>query len=613
MAAALIMAGCASIEPQPLRAPEIKAQALADRSAAQRDVEPIKGPVSLEEAIARGLKYNLDRRARMMEEAIAFNQLEVGRYDMLPKLAASAGYHSSDQYATRRATDAVTGEPSLANPFISSEKNHATGDLGLTWNLLDFGLSYLGAKQNADRAMIAVERRRKAMHTLIQDVRTAFWRTASAQKLRDDVRQGITVAEDALNDARKAEEERIRSPLDALRYQRQVLESLRLLETIDQELSTARVELASLINAPLALGLEVIEPGETLSRRMLDLPVEAMEELAIARNADLREQFYNTRVAAEETRKVMLRLFPNLNLNFNVKYDSDKYLVHNSWNEAGALLSFSLVNLLSAPAQFRLADAGVALADQRRMATQMAILAQVHIARLQYGNALQQYQRADAIWAVDERINRHVANREQAQTQSKLEKVANNTASILSLLRRYQSLAQAHAAASKLQATLGMEPDIGSVQDLSLRDLQAAVGAAIKGWDSGVLPGQAPAAAADASPTPSRTALPATLPTPPSATVSASTAPVDETPTLKPAQAPAAQAAVATQEQRPTIATASPPAASSRVVQPHRKAATRRVAGQAHRKTAEAPRNKPAGVRVAGPLKSTKTQAAGRG
>jgi outer membrane protein TolC len=485
---ALALAGCASVDPRPLNGQEIKVQAKTDRSQSQRDVEPIKGAVSLEEAIARGLKYNLDRRTRMMEESIAFNQLDVSKLDMLPKLVASAGYHSRSEYAISRAEDSVTGAPSLANPFISSDKNHTSTDLGLTWSLLDFGLSYYGAKQNADRALIAVERRRKAMHLLIQDVRSAFWRTASAQKLRADVNHAITLAVDALGDARKAETERLRSPLDSLRYQRQVMENLRLLETIDQELSTAKIELINLINAPLALDLQVIEPAESLSPRMLELPIAAMEDVAIARNADLREQFYSTRIASEEARKIILRMFPSLDFNYTIKHDSDKYMVNNSWNQAGVQLSFNLLNVLSAPSQQRLAAAGVALADQRRVATQMAILAQMHIARLQYSNALQQFERSDAIWSIDDRINGHIANREQAQTMSKLDKVANNTSAILSLLRRYQALAQAHAAASKLQATLGMEPELGSVQDMSLPDLQAAIGNAIKRWENGELP-----------------------------------------------------------------------------------------------------------------------------
>ena len=49
---------------------------------------------------------------------------------------------------------------------------------------------------------------------------------AAAQQLRSQVGKTIAVAEEALADSRKVEVERIRNPLDALRYQRQLLENL---------------------------------------------------------------------------------------------------------------------------------------------------------------------------------------------------------------------------------------------------------------------------------------------------------------------------------------------------------------------------------------------------
>lgn len=476
-------AGCSTVAPDPLKIDVVEHQARADLAKTQQDVEPITGPLGLDEAIARALKYNLDRRVKLMEEAIAFNQLDISSYDMLPKLVATYGYRDRSEYATSRASDSITGAPSLANPFISSDRVHNNFDLGLTWSFIDVGLSYYGAKQNADRALIALERRRRAMHILIQDVRSAYWRTVSSQKLRKDLQESVALANEALADAKKAEDERLRSPIDSLRYQRQTLESMRLLEGIEQDLSSARVELANLINAPLGFDLKVQEEAESVNKRILELPVEGMEDIAIARNADLRESFYNVRIANDETRRTMAKLFPNLSFNYTVKTDSDKYLVNNRWNEVGAQISYNLINILSAPSQIQYSKAGVGLAEQRRAAGLMAVLAQVHLARLQYGNALKQFERADAIWSVDDRINKHVNNREQAQVTTKLDQIASSTASILSLLRRYQSLAQVHTAASKLQATLGMEPEFSSVQDTSLDDLKTAVKASIQRWD----------------------------------------------------------------------------------------------------------------------------------
>lgn len=462
------------VSPQSLSTQELSEQSSIDRIASQQDVEPILGALTLDQAIARALKYNLDRRARMLEEALTFQQHEVSRYDMLPKLLAQAGYSSRNNDKISQSRNADDGSLSQSR-FVSQDRDHTVSSLALSWNMLDLGVGYFGARQQADRALIASEKRRKAMHLLMQDVRTAFWRAVSAQKLGTEVRAANQMAEEALADARQAEAERLRNPIDSLRYQRQVLENLRLLEAIEQELSTAQTELALLINAPLGQPISLVEPDFQLDSGTLAIPVAAMEETALGANADLREAHYNARIAREETRKTLVRLFPSLNFSYGLNYDTDSYLVNRQWNEAGVQLSFNLFNLLTGPNQLKLAEAGVALADQRRVAMQLAVLAQVHLARQQLANAQQQFKRADAIWEIDRRISAHMDNREASQVQSKLDRVANQTTTILSLLRRYQALAQAQAAEARMQATLGEEPQIGSVDDLSLAQLSSVL------------------------------------------------------------------------------------------------------------------------------------------
>lgn len=478
---AFSLTACVRLNPQPLTEQTLSEQGSADRVAAQQDVEPITGPLTLEQVIARALKYNLDRRARMLEETLAFQQFDASRYDMLPKLLAQAGYTSrnNDKISQSRNSDDGTLSESR---FISQERDHTVSSLSLSWNMLDLGVGYFGSRQEADRALIAGEKRRKAMHLLMQDVRTAFWRAVSAQKLEAEVRATTLVAEEALADAHQAETERLRNPLDSLRYQRQVLENLRLLEAIEQELSTAQTELAALINAPLGQPIALVEPDFDLDRQALAVPVATMEEVAMVANADVREQHYSARIARDETRKTLTRLFPSLNFSYGVNYDTDSYLVNRQWNETGVQLSFNLFNLLTGPAQLKLAEAGVALADQRRVSMQMAVMAQVHLARQQLINAQHQFQRADSIWQVDRRISEHMSNREAIQVQSKLDRVANQTTAILSLLRRYQALAQAQTAEARLQATLGVEPKIGSVGEMSLDDLTRTLASSRNGW-----------------------------------------------------------------------------------------------------------------------------------
>jgi len=232
----------------------------------------------------------------------------------------------------------------------------------------------------------------------------------------------------------------------------------------------------------------VVEPANEVSTAWLDQPVDRMEEYALLRNPDLREGIYNARIAQQETRRALLKIFPGLSFNYGVKHSNDDYLIHKNWNEAGAQLSFNLLGLLSAPAQMRLADDGVALANQRRMATQMAVLSQLHIARLQYANTIRQYERADAIAGVDSRIAQHIANQNEAQKQSALDRISQQSSAVLSQLRRYQALSNAQAAASRLQATLGMEPAIAGSANMPLDQLTAAVGQSLQRWNQGQLP-----------------------------------------------------------------------------------------------------------------------------
>lgn len=484
------LGGCSTfdVESARLSNQEIQSTLAADKAKLSSDIVPLNGPLSLEEAIARAIKYNADRRFKAMEEAVAMGTFEAGQYDMLPKLIASAGYRDRDNDLITRSVDSVTGKPSLANPYISSSRQTLTTDVGISWSLLDFGQSYYAARQNADRVMIAGERRRKALHTLILDVRTAYWRVVAAQKLLPSLQTTIADSESALKDARKAEEDRVRSPLEPLRYQRQLLENLRLLETIQQELSTARVELATLTALPLNSNFTVVEPAGDVSTVWLNQPVEKMEEVALLRNPDLREGIYNARIARQETRRALLKIFPGLSFNYGYKHSDDSYLIHQSWTEAGAQISFNLLGILSAPAQMRLADTGVKLADQRRMAIQMAVLSQLHIALLQYANTAQQYERSDDIAQVDNRIARHVANLAEVQKQSALDRISQQSTSVLSQLRRYQALSNAQAAASRLQATLGMEPDVNASADEALPALTAAVSKSLQAWNQGTLP-----------------------------------------------------------------------------------------------------------------------------
>lgn len=485
--AVFTLAGCANLKPEALQDADIVKQAQTVKGKQTAAVEPINGPLSLEEAIARAVKYNAERQVRIMEEAMAYGTLDLANFDMLPKFMANAGYRSRDSDLLTNLR-AGPNSPITPGSTLSSSRQATTTDLSFTWSLLDFGQSYYAAKQSGDRVMIATERRRKALHNLVQDVRTAYWRVVAAEKLGQSVRDTMQEAEAALKGSEAAESSAMRSPMEPLRFQRQLLENLRMLELVEHELSSARVELATLAALPSGSNFTVVEPQAQINTKWLDMNPADMELQAVVNNPDMRESLYNARIARDEAKRAMLKLFPGITFSYGNKTTNDEYIVNQRWNEAGAQISFNLMGILSAPTAKRLADMGISMADQRQVATQMALISQVHIARLNYANAAKQYMRADKIARVDNRMAEVVASRARAESQSRQESVAQQTASILSALRRYQALSNAQAAASRLQATLGLEPVLQAAEGKPLPEVVQAVQQSLKTWEAGELP-----------------------------------------------------------------------------------------------------------------------------
>ncbi|MDP2140065.1 MAG: TolC family protein [Gammaproteobacteria bacterium] len=468
--ATVVLTACVGTETRQLSVAEVLTRSQTEQATMRNEVLPIQGELTLEEAQARALKYNLELRTAMMEEALQRSQLDVANYDMLPTLLAQAGYNTRSNERISQSRDAESGALSPSR-FISQEREHTVSQLGLGWNLLDLGVGYYSAQQQADRTLIAYEKRRKVLHLLLQDVHIAFWRAASAQFMQDRVHAAIASAEASLDEARIAQNERLGNPQEGLRYQRQLLENLRLLEAVNRELSNAQVELAQLVNAPIGQPIRVAQPDQRQYPVLLTMSLEMLEEMTLSRNPDIIEHQYDARIARIEARKTLVQLFPSLSFDYGISYDDDRYLVNNDWSQAGAQLSFNFFNLLSAPARTRMAKAGIALADQRRMMVQMAALTQLHLSRLDYANALAQLERAEQIWDIDTQLLKYSSDAVSARTESQLNLVSSETSAILSELRVYQARAESEAAAARMLFTLGAEPHVGSVSELTLEEL----------------------------------------------------------------------------------------------------------------------------------------------
>ena len=511
-AAVLLLAGCA-VQPKPLTDAERRAQAQTDLQAMFGNQEPLDHPLSLPEAYQRALKYNLERRVKLMEEAVAVDGLGVANMDMLPRLTADAGYLNRSNVLAQSSTSVLTGTQSL-EPSTSTDSNRGVTGLSFSWNILDFGVSYFAARQSADRVLIAAERRRKVAQNLLRDVRSAYWRAAAAQVLAVQINRSIGEAEAALVTSRSVENQALRSPTDALRFQRALLDLLRQLEEVRHRLMIAKTELAALINLPPGQDIVLdVPPNTELTYEPLDQPIDRFEQVALVRNPDLRELSYQTRISANEVHKSYLRLLPGISFTYGPQYDTNSFLVNRWWAEGAARVSWNLMSLLQGPRVIQQTKDAVKVVEAQRLAVAMAVLTKLHLAYQQYLDAGKEYARASALAQVDERLYGQISNRAAAEALNELEPIVAGVASVASSLRRYESYSSMQAALGRLYDTVGIDIEPAELGRLDVAVLVRKTEAILASWERGETGGGPAAPAGEPPRNPSQAPEPAPVTT----------------------------------------------------------------------------------------------------
>jgi outer membrane protein TolC len=475
LAAALataLLGGCAA-HLQPITHAERAAAIQSDEQAMFGQQAPVSGPITLDEAMARALKYNLDHRVKMMEDALAHRQLDLANVDLLPQLTASAGYTTRDNVLASSSQDIYTGQQSLV-PSTSSERQAHTAGLGLSWNILDFGVSYYAARQQADDVLAAQERRRKVVQMLMQQTRQAYWQAAGAQKLEAQIAPLLAQAKQALDDSRTIEQKGLADPLKPLAYQRELIDTVLQLEAIRDELAQAKPKLAAIMDLPPGKPFE-LAPPESFPVPTLDVDPARMEQTALLHRPELLEADYKERIGLAETRKAMAKLLPGVELRVGANYDSNDFLVNNTWRDAGVQVSWNLLNLFNAKRIKAAAKAQYDLAREQRLALNMAVLTQVHVAWIDYNSRRTQFELTRQLNDVEQRILTHTRNAAQADAGGKLAEIRAATGALMSELRLYQSYAAFQGAYGQMIASLGLDPVPDKVAGYDLPTLSKAV------------------------------------------------------------------------------------------------------------------------------------------
>ncbi|QKV61676.1 TolC family protein [Pseudomonas sp. 43A] len=479
---ALAISGCA-VTSEPIERSVSEQRAKSDLQGMYKDQEPLRGPLTLHQAMARAVKYNLEGRLKIMEEALAKRQLDLASFDMLPRMALDAGYVGRNNVNASSSQSVRTGTQSL-EPSTSQDRDRDVADLTMVWNVLDFGVSYISAKQQGDQRLIVQERRRKVINTIVQDVRSAYWRAMAAERLLKQIDSLMARVQTARDNSQTLSDQRIGDPVQSLGYQRSLIEATRQLEEQRRALSLAKTELATLINLPLGTQLTLAtDDGYQIPE--LKVGLAKLEQEALTSRPELREQDYQTRISAAETRKAMLRLLPGLEFSAGGHYDSNSFLVEQGWADYGVKVTWNLFNVISAPAAINVAKAGEEVATARRQAMSIAVLAQLYVANANYQEALRQFKTNQQLSDIDGQIVGQLRNRHQAAGIGELDLIQGELNNLQADLRRDLSYADLRNAYGQIFASAGLDPLPDQVQSTEVQSIATALANRESAWAAG--------------------------------------------------------------------------------------------------------------------------------
>ncbi len=459
-ALAAILSAC-SVKPEPISFSESAAfteNRLARLSAEQVSVTK---PITLHEAMARAIKYNLDARIEQAQTAYKLRELDLSHYKFLPAFVAGSGYAGRDNTLASSSQSIISGRQSL-EPSRSSERTNLSADLTFSWNILDFGLSYVRAQQLADEVLIADETRRRIANRVIEDVRTAYWRAVTAERLAGRMKALEARVQRAVGDARRQFADAAVNPVAALTYERDLVEIRRQIQQVESDLAVAKAQLAALINLTPGTPFKLVD-SRSASVPTLRKSPEEMVRIALNNRPEMREIQYRLRITGKEATAALLELLPGAQLFVGGNYDSNKFLFNNNWLAFGAKASWNLLKVAQYPARKAAIDAQETMLDERSMALTMAIMTQVHVSRARYALALRDLKTAADLLNVQNRLLAQMRSQiavDRAGSQLLIKEELNT---LLAEVRFDLAHAQLQNAFAGIYGALGLDPIDASV------------------------------------------------------------------------------------------------------------------------------------------------------
>ena len=379
----------------------------------------IKKPIDMYMVMALALKYNYTRRMVSMEENLlrAGNATQSQLQDILNK----AGY------------------------INTNNSDNLSPDLKVAWNLLDMStLAY----QNTDAVLkhnLSVEQSRKVIHNVLQEARSLYWKTLTAQRLLpviDDMTEYLTLEVDEMNVKAKELSAVGEAPSqEELQKKRKYMEAVKNLTVLKHKLETAQTNLATLMGLHPSTDFKLV--GAQYGN--FELPeiktnLNQLEWMALTNRPELRA---HDMIGTDADKEMIVTRF-NENQNAACRENIKAY---DKCSKESAELAFEMMESLQ-----KVNDTNLERLRRERL-TQL-ILNQVYVSWAQYMAAMEDYQINSEISSTSENIAEDLTFTDGSKNEkSQLEA----SRAIEDEVKTFMSYVDVQQALGNLYTTLGLD------------------------------------------------------------------------------------------------------------------------------------------------------------
>jgi len=442
--------------------------------------EPVSGTISLGEAMARALKYNLDLRVKQEQTSLAKAQLSLQHYSLLPKAVLNSGYVSRNNVQATSSLNLVSSRSDTA-PSTSQDRQQLTNDISLGWDILDFGLSYLKAQQSADEVLISRENWRGTLHKLMEDVRTQYWRASTYERLIDRLKTLKGRTDSALANSAKLSHGNHINRLAVLNSERELVKIRQVIKDLEQDLLNAKTELARLMN---------LRPGTEYSLDIARLPHKHLKIemslddillLSVSKRPELRQNWYQQRINIKEAQANVLSLVPSLRAYVTSNQNSNSFLLNSNWVSVGAAMSWSLINVFQYPAKRYTTQSKQRLLDIQALNLTMTVVTQVYLGLIRYDYFVDKLAMADQFLSVQKRLTKQMRLEAKAFRVSEQSLILEEMNELIAEAKYDIAYADLQRAYGGLVASIGIE--FSPTLDTNV-PLDALAEALEMGWDT---------------------------------------------------------------------------------------------------------------------------------